>query len=157
MEYLFTAYLKKKISFLRMPSKDVIGYEVYEKIGTETKLIDTIENPVFPTPILKRIHFSYNENITWNVPEDIYLDRDHPIQMYLNGFIVNPIYYDYNRISKLITINKNLVTVNRNDIIELEYFSDIIIKEYMVENDCEIMIKPIFNDNCQFGTHNIII
>ena len=138
MDYTFTALLKKTISFRRLTAKNVLSYEVYATYkddkyssGMRQELLDTIKNPIVPNPVIKRITLNYNDNATWQLPYDAYLDRDHQFRLYLNGFILGTM--------------------------EMEYYQDIITKDYMLEQDCQISIKPIFKDSYTYGYHNIII
>ena len=63
--------LEKTISFRRLKAKNVLGYEVYATYkdnnyasGIRNELLDTIENPEYPNPILTEIELPYNENAT---------------------------------------------------------------------------------------------
>lgn len=164
MDFVLPAFIKKTISFRRLTSKNVVSYEVYAhykdnnyKSGIRTELLDTIINPSVPTPVLKRIPLNYNDNITWELPYDAYLDKDYRFRLYLNDTLLNSLQYKYNRLSKLITLNIDILEYTVNDKLELEYYQDIITKEYMPEENCEITIKPVFKDGFTYGTHNVII
>lgn len=164
MNYIIPAFLKKTISFRRLTSKNVLAYEVYATYkddtytsGVKTELLDTIENPIIPNPITKRIELLYNDNATWELPYDAYLDRDHQFRLYLNDFILSSMCYNYNRLSKLITLDTVMKEYTNNDKLELEYYQDIITKEYMLDKDCEITVKPVFTDSYTYGYHNVII
>jgi len=164
MEYIIPALLKKTITFRRLASKNVLSYEVYATYkddtyssGVRTELMDTIQNPNVPNPIIKRIDLSYNDNATWELPYDAYLDRDHQFRLYLNGFILNSLCYNYNRLSKLITLDTVMQNYTVNDKMEMEYYQDIITKDYMLEKDCQISIKPVFTESYSYGYHNVII
>ena len=106
---------------------------------------------------IKRIELNYNDNATWKLPYDAYLDRDHQFRLYLNDFILSSMCYKFNRLSKLITLDTVIKKYTINDKIEMEYYQDIITKDYMLENNCEISVKPIFTDSYTYGYHNIII
>jgi hypothetical protein len=164
MNYIIPAFLKKTISFRRLTSKNVLAYEVYATYkddtytsGVKTELLDTIENPIIPNPITKRIELLYNDNATWELPYDAYLDRDHQFRLYLNDFILSSMCYNYNRLSKLITLDTVMKEYTNNDKLELEYYQDIITKEYMLDKNCEITVKPVFTDSYTYGYHNVII
>ena len=163
MDYIIPAFLKKTINFRRLTSKNVLAYEVYATFkddtytsGIKTELLDTIENPIIPNPITKRIELSYNDNATWELPYDAYLDRDHQFRLYLNDFILSSMCYNYNRLSKLITLDTVMKEYTDSDKLELEYYQDIITKEYMLDKDCEITVKPVFTDSYTYGYHNVI-
>lgn len=164
MNFIISALLKKRISFRRLTAKNVLAYEVYAtykddryESGVRTELLDTIENPVIPNPIIKRIELKYNDDATWQLPHDAYLDRDHQFRLYLNEFILSSMCYKFNRVNKLITLDTVMKNYTVNDKIEMEYYQDIITKEYMLEQDCEIQIKPIFTESYSYGNHNVII
>lgn len=164
MEYVIPALLKKTIRFKRLITKNVIAYEVYAtykdntyESGIRTELLDTIENPKEPNPVIKRIELNYNTNATWELPRDAYMDRDHQFRLYMNDFIVSSMCYKFNRITKLITLDTILKQYTINDKMEMEYYQDIITKDYMLEEDCEISIKPIFAESYTYGYHNVIV
>lgn len=164
MEYIVPALLKKTITFRRLTAKNVIAYEVYAtykdntyESGLRTELLDTIENPVVPNPTIKRIELNYNTNATWELPYDAFLDRDHQFRLYLNEVILSSMCYKFNRLSKLITLDTQIKSYTINDKIEMEYYEDIITKSYMLEENCEISIKPIFIESYTYGYHNIIV
>ena len=164
MDYTFNALLKKTVSFRRLTAKNVLSYEIYAtykddtyESGMRTELLDTIENPIEPNPILKRIELEYNDNATWALPYDAFLDRDHKFRLYLNDFIVSSMCYSFNRLSKLITLDTVMMKYQIGDKLEMEYYQDIITKDYMLENNCDITVKPIFKDSYTYGYHNIII
>jgi hypothetical protein len=164
MNFIIPALLKKRISFRRLTAKNVLAYEVYAtykddryESGVRTELLDTIKNPVIPNPIIKRIELKYNDDATWQLPHDAYLDRDHQFRLYLNEFILSSMCYKFNRVNKLITLDTVMKNYTVNDKIEMEYYQDIITKEYMLEQDCEIQIKPIFTESYSYGNHNVII
>lgn len=164
MDFVLPAFIKKTISFRRLTSKNVTSYEIYAHYkdsnynsGIRTELLDTIINPIVPNPVLKRIELKYNDNVTWELPYDAYLDKDYRFRLYLNGVLLNSLQYKYNRLSKLISLNVDIIEYTVNDTLELEYYQDIITKDYMPEENCEITIKPIFKDGFTYGTHNVII
>lgn len=170
MNYIIPALITKKISFRRLASKNVVAYEVYGTFkdvsytsGLRTELLGTIENPYYPSPILTKIELRYNDNATWKIPIDAFLDRDHQFRLYLKksyepDFMILPtIAYSYNRRTKLITLDTVMKDYEIGDEIILEYYKDIIVKEYVVVDDCTISIKPVFKDDYNYGTHNVII
>ena len=164
MDYTFTALLKKTISFRRLTAKNVLSYEVYATYkddkyssGTRQELLDTIKNPIVPNPVIKRITLNYNDNATWQLPYDAYLDRDHQFRLYMNGFILSSMCYSFNRLNNLITLDTVIKKYSMNGKGGMEYYQDISTKGYMLEQDCQVSIKPIFKDSYTYGYHNIII
>ena len=158
------ALLKKTITFRRLASKNVIAYEIYAKFPDDTydsgirmELLERFDNPIKPNPCIKRITLEYNNDATWELPYDAYLDRDHQFRLYLNGFILSSMTYKYNSVLKLISLDTVMKKYECNDKLELEYYQDLITRSYMLENNCEIYVKPIFTDSYTYGYHNIII
>jgi hypothetical protein len=163
-EYLFPAMLEKTISFRRLTAKNVVAYEIYATYkdnnyssGVRNELLDTIKNPEFPQPVLTEIELQYNDNATWKLPDDALLDRDYHFKLYLNDFILSSMYYSYNRITKLITLDTNIQPYNVNDKLTMKYYKDIITKRYAFVEDCQLSVKPVFKDGYNYGDHNIIV
>lgn len=164
MDYIIPASIKKTIRFPRLTSKNVLSYEIYTKTvddtynsGIRIDLIDTIQNPVIPSPVQDTIDLEYSNNATWNLPKNIYMDRDHDIIILINDIQISKLYYTVNKPAKLFTINTNKITINPDTKISIIYYKDIIEKSYMVEQDCEIFIKPIIIDSYHYGQHNVIL
>lgn len=164
MDYLLPGLLKKTITFHRLAAKNVLRYEIWASYqdknyasGIRTELLDTIENPNTPETYIKRIELEYNSNATWRLPFDAYLDRDHQFRLYLNGFILSSMAYAFNRVTKLITLDTVMKHYDINSKLEMEYYQDLIRKDYMLEEDCTIKVKPIFTDSYTYGFHNVII
>lgn len=164
MDYIIPGLLKKTITFRRLPAKNVVAYEIYASYqdsnyasGVRTELLDTIQNPNMPETYVKRIPLDYNGNATWKLPDDAYLDRDHQFRLYLNGFMLSSLAYSFNRITKLITLDTVMKKYTVNDKVEMEYYQDLIVKDYMLEENCSIKVKPIFTESSQYGFHNVII
>ena len=158
------ALLKKTITFRRLTAKNVTAYEIYAKFpdnnydsGVRTELLERFDNPVEPNQCIKRITLDYNEDATWELPYDAYLDRDHQFRLYLNGFILGTMAYKYNRVHKLISLDKVMKKYESTDKLSLEFYQDLITRSYMLETDCQIYVKPIFTDSYTYGYHNIII
>ena len=161
---LIPALLKKTITFRRLASKSVVAYEIYAKYpdnnydsGIRTELLERLENPVEPDIHIKRIKLEYNNDATWELPYDAYLDRDHQFRLYLNNFILSTVFYRFNHVFKLISLDTTMKKYNPNDKLELEYYQDLITRSYMLENNCDIYVKPIFTDSYTYGYHNVII
>lgn len=164
MDYIIPASIKKTIRFPRLSSKNVLSYEVYTKTvddtydsGIRIDLIDTIQNPNIPSPVQDTIDLEYSNNATWNLPKNIYMDRDHDIIILVNDIQISKLYYTVNKPAKLFTINTNKITINPDTKISIIYYKDIIEKSYMVEKDCEVFVKPIIIDSYHYGQHNVIL
>lgn len=163
-EYIIPALITKTISFKRLDNKNVIGYKIYGlfkdnkyESGIREELLDEFDNPSEPNSTLTSKTYEFNKNYTWELPNDMYLDRDHRFKVFVNDFILSSMYYEYNKYNKIITINKNLKVLDPNDVIRIDYFKDIIIKTYSLEQNCDIRIKPIFRETYTYGTHNVVI
>ena len=161
MAYIIPAEMKKKITFKRLTSRNVLKYEIYgefkENNGVRIELLDTIDNPIEPTLYLHKIELEPNINATWELPNDAYLDRDHHFRIYVNDAIITPMCYKFNRVTKLITLDVIMREYHITDKVEIEYYRDLITKEYIVEDDCLIKVKPIFVQSYSYGDHNVII
>lgn len=158
------AILKKKISFLRLSKKNCSAYQIYALYhddkyasGIRKELLEEFENPSLPNPVIKSIQLEHKEEPTWELPKDIYMDRDHPLRLYQNGFIVSSMYYSINRVTRLLSVDTIVREYSNTDEMVLEYYRDVIIKEYVLEEDCDIQIIPIFKDTSVLGDHNIIM
>ena len=156
--------IKKTVRFPRLSSKNVISYEIYTKTiddtyesGIRTELVDTIENPVIPSPVQNRKVLEYSNNFTWSLPNDIYMDRDHMLIVLIDGIQISNLYYTINKPAKIFTINTNKIIINPDTKVEIMYYQDIIEKSYMLEDDCEFFIKPIIIDSYHYGQHNVIL
>ena len=57
----------------------------------------------------------------------------------------------------LITIDTVLKPYSQSNKIELEYYQDLISKTYMLEEQCDIWVKPIFIEGYNHSHHNIIL
>lgn len=164
MDYIIPTSIKKTIRFPRLTSKNVLNYEIYTKTiddtyssGIRIDLIDTIQNPNIPSPAKNQIDLEYSNNATWNLPKNIYMDRDHDIIILVDGIQISKLYYTINKAAKIFTINTNQITINTDTKVSIIYYQDIIEKSYMVEQDCEIFVKPIIKDSYHYGQHNIIL
>ena len=164
MDYVIPANIKKTIRFPRLTSKNVLSYEIYTKTiddtynsGIRIDLIDTIQNPSIPSPVKNQIELEYSNNATWNLPKNIYMDRDHDIIILVDGIQISKLYYTINKSAKIFTINTNQITINADAKISIIYYQDIIEKSYIVEQNCEIFVKPIIKDSYHYGQHNIIL
>lgn len=164
MDYVLPANIKKTIRFPRLTSKNVLNYEIYTKTvddaydsGIRIDLLDTIQNPVIPSPVKNQIDLEYSNNATWNLPKNIYMDRDHDIIILVNDIQISKLYYTVNKPAKLFTINTNKITINSDTKVKIIYYQDIIEKSYMVEQDCEVFVKPIIIDSYHYGQHNVIL
>ena len=164
MDYVLPANIKKTIRFPRLTSKNVLNYEIYTKTvddtydsGIRIDLIDTIQNPNIPSPVQDTMDLEYSNNATWNLPNNIYMDRDHDIIILVDDIQISKLYYTVNKPAKLFTINTNKITINPDTKVSIIYYKDIIEKSYMVEQDCEIFVKPIIIDSYHYGQHNVIL
>ena len=163
-EYTIPTLLEKTVSFRRLTAKNVVAYEIYAtykddnyKSGMRTELLDTILNPEYPQPVSTEIELSYNDDATWKLPDDAILDRDYQFKIFLNDSMLSSMCYNYNRVTKLISIDTNMEAYSPSDKAVLKYYRDIITKKYAFTDDCQLSVKPIFRDDYNYGYHNIII
>ena len=158
------ALFSKKITFKRITSRHVKGYKIYGLFKDSTAVsgirkeeLDFIDNPDKPDSEKNTVTLEYNDNATWELPKDMYSDRDHKFKLFINDCIVNPLYYQYNKYNRLLTIDTNLKPINLNDEIKLEYFMDVITRKYSAAENFEVEVVPVFNDTYTLGMHNVII
>ena len=164
MDYIIPASIKKTIRFPRLSSKNVVSYEVYTKTiddtyesGIRTDLIDTIDNPNIPSPVQKMMELEYSINFTWTLPNNIYMDRDHMLIVLVDGIQISSLHFTINKTAKVFTINTSNIAISPDTKISIIYFEDIIEKSYMLEDDCDIYVKPIIIDSYHYGQHNVIL
>lgn len=164
MSYIVPALLKKNITFRRLPNKACLRYEIYGNFpdseyasGIRTELLEILENPVEPSPCIKRVSLEQVEAPTWELPEEAYLDRDHRFRLFQDGFVVPSMAYSFNKITRKITLDNTMRHYDVSNIMELEYYRDIITRSYTLEENCTITVKPIFSQNYAYGDHNVII
>ncbi len=168
LESLIDLDLRKTITFKRLPLKHVSGYKIYGEFkdsnytsGVRRELIETIDNPPVPNVKEKTIDLPYNQDATWKLPDDAYLDRDHSFYMRLtNGQLTEQLgsmYLAFNRITKLITLDTVAKDYNESSKVQLTYFQDLIARTYICNADCKILVVPIFVDSYTYGSHNVII
>jgi len=162
--YVLPTNIKKTIRFPRLSSKNVLGYEIYTKTidatydsGIRTELIDTIPNPIIPSPVREELELEYSNNATWNLPKNIYMDKDHEVIILVDGIQISKLHYTINKTSKVFTINTNKVKIEINTKVKIIYYKDVIEKSYTLENDCEFFINPIIIESYQYGMHNVIL
>ena len=162
-EYFHTSMVKK-VTFTRMPSNTVSGYKVFAKYyddnyssGFRKELIDEISNDPPMNPPLKKITLDYIPSATWELPKDAFLDTDHWFRLYFNELILSQMHYNYNRVLRWFSLNTTTKKYTSNDKIELEYYQDVIVRRYLVNDDCLIKIEPVYSDSFLVGTHNVII
>lgn len=156
--------LTKTITFKRLNSKHVAGYRIYALYqdnkyasGIREEELDYIENPSEPNVGSTSIDYEYNDNYTWELPSDIFIDREHKFKVYVNNSILTTLFYQYNKNNRLLTIDRNLRKLELNDKITVKYFRDMVTKTYVLEENCEIKVAPVFIEGYTYGNHNVII
>lgn len=164
MNYIIPTMIKKKITFLKLSSKFCSSYKIYATFkddtyasGTRTELIDEFANPVEDNPVLITKSLDKVQEPTWKLPEDAFLDKDHWFYLYQNDFIIHNIFYSYNRVTRLITLDTTLKPYSIDDNMTIKYYRNVITREYSFEEECEINVTPVFTDSSVFGNHNIIL
>jgi hypothetical protein len=65
--------------------------------------------------------------------------------------------YSFNKITRKITLDNTMRHYDVSNVMELEYYRDIITRSYTLEENCTITVKPIFSQSYAYGDHNVII
>lgn len=163
-DYIIPSVVRKNITFRRLSNKACSKYKIYRQYddetsvsGTRIELIDEIDNPSEPSIYTRRIPLEHSSDPTWSLPMDAFYDRNHHFRLFQNGHALSSIYYNYNRVNRLFTIDTQLIEYNVGDDIELEYFVDVIKRTYTFEKEFKILIKPVFSQEYMYGDHNIIV
>lgn len=158
------AELIKKIKFVRLPTNICSGYNVYGifqdpgySSGIRRDLLDRIENPGTPSVEIVSIVLKSTGEPTWTLPEEAFLGREHPFRLKMNNAYLSSMYYSYNKVNRLISVDTELIKWNYGDKMELEYYRDVINARYTVSADCEIIVQPIFISSASVGDHNVIL
>lgn len=163
-QYIIPSVIRKDITFRRLSNKACTKYEIYAQYEDETAIngiriekIDEFDNPSEPTIYTRRIPLEHVKDPTWTLPLDAFYDRNHHFRLFQNNHALSSIYYNYNRINRLFTLDTQLVEYNVSDDMELEYFVDVIKKTYTSDKEFKIIIKPTFSQEYMYGDHNIIV
>lgn len=164
MSALIPSILKKRITFLRLPIKVCSGYKIYAVFkddtyasGTRTELLEEIDNPVEPSPVIKKVKLEKVEEPTWKLPNDAYYDRDHKFFLIKDDRYLSTMVTSYNRVTRLMSIDTALEDYSIESEVYLEYYRDVITREYVTEDDCIIIVTPILKDSSIIGDHNVIL
>lgn len=176
MAYSFFSQGKKIVRFKRLPNKHIAGYMIYGIFKDnnyesgkrqESLLKDSDGNDVMyinprypvknPEQNFKEIELEYNKNVTWTLPDDAFYGRDYKFQIFINGALLPTLFYDYNKLTRVFTINTTLKEIDPNDTITLKYWRDYIVLEFDINEECDILVKPVFRPGYDYGYHNIII
>lgn len=162
--YSLPIQIKKSISFPRLSSKNVLEYEIYAKFkddtytsGIRTELLDTITNPSVPSPNEKEMVCEYSKNSTYPLPKNIYIDKDHKVRVFVDDVLISSLWYTVNFYAKIFTVNTNKIEIHTDTKVSIRYYEDIITKDYFLDENCELFVKPIFNESYHYGDHNIIL
>lgn len=178
---VFDVIGKRIVRFRRLNNQHIAGYMIYgvyddssypSGTRTESLLKDSFgkdlmyENPELPCldpDEIKVIDLEWNNNVTWELPEDAFYDKDHRFKLYMNGSPLPKLYYDYNKLTRRFTINTTLKPCSASDTFKLEYYRDYIKIEFTLDTSIpngdpkDIIIKPVFRHGYRYGYHNIII
>lgn len=156
--------ITKNYSFIRMPYTECDEYAIYveyvdQDLRKQREFVKCIPNKPEPDIETRTVPLEYNIDLTWTLPDDVYMDKDHRIVLYKNGFMLNPFVYDYNRVSNMLTINQSMEAVEMGDEITMTYYRDVIrgsilLAEY--QTDARLIIKPHLI-NGRVGRHQIIV
>lgn len=139
------------ITFERLSYYLCEGYNlkiIYDEGIEETIYIENTKASNF---IKEKKELQYNSELLWILPSNICATSAADIKVYINNVELNTNYYDYNKASKMISINE--VDVTKNDVIEVEFDTDKIQYIHNSEKTCKYYVYPVFKNNYKIGQH----
>lgn len=142
------------ITFTRIPNIECIGYEIYSHDENEETLITYIKNPRTNTNIFERKEYEYNEDLKFDLPDDVIAASSNDIKVYINNVEINISNYAYDDYKKRVEVYKD--TVIENDLIEIEYKVDRIKYIHVTNKAFKYRVKPIYEKNFIIGQHSLL-
>ena len=101
--------------------------------------------------------YKYSKNYTYPLPSNIFIDKDHKVRVFVDDVLISSLWYTINFYAKIFTINTSKIGIHIDTKVSIKYYEDIITKDYFLDEDCELFVKPIFNESYHYGDHNIIL
>lgn len=143
--------IKNTITFIRMPYYLCSGYNLKITYEDGTSEIIYIENTQTPNEVIEEKEFDYNIDLTWKLPDYIVATSTEDIIVFINGTEISSIYYNYNKLGNLISIDN--LDVTKNDIVKMQYKCDKIIYEHNTHKKCKYEVFPIYKNSYKLGQH----
>ncbi|MEG0153366.1 MAG: hypothetical protein RR744_09400 [Cellulosilyticaceae bacterium] len=145
------------ITFKRIDTKACIGYEIYarRREGDEVLefLLDTISNPITPTPFKKTRDLNYNQRKVWEIGEKILAKTSSDVAVFVNQIRLNPGQYTFSSALGLLNIHVN---INKKDLIKIEYNVDRIKYIHNTTRKHEYRIVPLYKSDYRLGEHSLL-
>lgn len=148
---------KDTITFKRIDTKACTGYEIYARCkegeGTLEFLLDTIDNPITPTPFRRSRHLKYNQRKVWEIEEKMLAKTSSDIAVLVNQIRLNPGQYTFSSALGILNIH---IKLNENDSIQIEYNVDRIKYIHNTTRKHEYRIVPIYKSDYRLGEHSLL-
>lgn len=143
--------IKNSITFDRIPYYLCKGYNL--KITYDNGVIENlyIDNFKASTNIEVEKEYDYNPDLTWKLPNNVVASNATDIKVFINGAQIEALYYNYNKLKNLITIDG--LNITKNDLIKIVYMCDKIVYEHNTHCKCKYEIFPVFRNNYKIGQH----
>ena len=142
------------ITFNRIPYYLCSGYNIKITYNDNASEIVYVENTQSSNPIKELQEFDYNVDLTWKLPSNVIATSATDIKVFINSVEIDTMYFNYNKLENLITIDG--IDVTPNDIVKIEYNCDKILYEHNTTNLCSYKIYPIYKNNYKIGQHTKI-
>lgn len=148
---------KDTITFKRINTKACTGYEIYArcKEGEDTLefLLDTIDNPITPTPYKRSKSLKYNQRKVWEIEEEMLAKTSSDVAVFVNEVRLNPGQYTFSSALRMLNIH---IKLNERDSIRIEYNVDRIKYTHNTNRRHEYRIAPIYKSDYRLGEHNLL-
>ena len=139
------------ITFERLPYYLCKGYNLNITYSDGIEETIYIENTKAANFIKERKELQYNSELLWILSGDICATSAVDIKVYINTIEINTNYYNYNKSSRMMSIDT--LDITPNDIIEVEFDVDKMQYVHNSEKTCEYYVYPIFKNNYKIGQH----
>ena len=141
--------IKNTITFDRIPYYLCAGYNVKITYNDNTSETIYIKNTQTSNNVLEEKELEYNVDLTWRLPNNLIATSAADIKIFVNNTELDLLYYNYNKLDNLITIDN--INVTKNDIIKVQYQCDKIIYEHNTHEKCKYEIFPVYKNNYKIG------
>lgn len=145
------------ISFRRISKEICDGYRIIVKENVDGVIkeyvLDEIENPKAPITVKEAVELEYNEELKWQLPDDVVATGSDSISVWLNHVQLTTVQYTLSAKHKLLYLHSQATP---DDLIEVEYEVDRITYTHNTSNICEYSVVPIFKRTHSIGRHTVL-